>query len=147
MNTTFTKTISIKDVYGTDNPEIPKGYKALEFRLANRGEHYFYGRCVLRAGDDHQDSPYIILSKLPDPVVIKGNVENTFQSTITVAEIYGDDVLIPEGYEFVDFRVPVDGEYYCSNNLGKVDLATSLYYYRDDDPRKFSRIILRKVTL
>lgn len=40
MNTSFS--VSIKDIYGTNDPEIPKGWEATEFRIVKEGE-YFLG--------------------------------------------------------------------------------------------------------
>jgi hypothetical protein len=121
MNTTFTKTISIEDVYGTA-PEIPEGYKVLDFRLPRKGEYYAaYNGYWLLAYEDHIMAaalPALILSKLPDPVVVKMNVENTIKTT--VGDIYDDDVTIPTGYEFVDFRIPKPGELFLSATSGSV---------------------------
>jgi hypothetical protein len=128
MNTTYIKTISIKDVYGTDTPEIPKGYKALAFRPPKFGELYLNEHLMgpteaFCLTEDYAMYPRIILSKLPDPqVVVKGNVEATL--TTTVNDIYRGDVTIPEGYEFVDFRTPKKGDIfitYWGRNLSNTE--------------------------
>ena len=143
MNTTFTQTYTIKDIYNTSNPEIPEGYKATEFRFAKEGEYYLYrsgGNYISqRAVADHLGRPHIILTPLPSPVVVKGNVENTI--TITVKDIYGSDVQLPEGYEFVDFRSPGKEEIFI--NLG----GTCGMYISEvcsKSNTKDSRIIVKK---
>jgi hypothetical protein len=40
MNAEFTYTVTIKDVYGTFSPALPKGYEAVEFRHTKPGEIY-----------------------------------------------------------------------------------------------------------
>ena len=147
MNTTFTKTISIRDVYGTATPEIPKGYKAIEFRLPRKGEAYLSSSDYwLTACDDHArmntSIPYLILSKIPDPIIIKGSVEYSTKST--VCDIYSQDVNIPEGYEFVDFRPANQGEYFIPFfNTTAVDYANSEWAAKNATN---ARIIVRKVT-
>lgn len=37
---TVTTSISVSDVYGHDKPDIPKGWRASEFRLVARDEYY-----------------------------------------------------------------------------------------------------------
>ena len=142
MNTTFTKTISIRDVYGTDTPEIPKGYKAVDFRLARRGECYAgYNGYWFLACVDHDTAtaiPYIILSKIPDPIIIKKNVENTL--SITVDDIYSTDVTIPEGYEFVDFRAPKSGEIFINSARAASVCVADFSPTKSTD----SRIIIKK---
>ena len=52
MNTTYTytKTISISDIYGTENPEIPAGFKSTgEFRIPKKGEYILLSDVPLRA--------------------------------------------------------------------------------------------------
>jgi len=147
MNTTFTKIITIRDIYGTDTPEIPKGYKAVDFRYPKQGEMYLWSiGTAMKAGDDHHEkcgSPLIILSKLPDPVVVKGNVE--YEAPVsTVTKIYFSDVTIPEGYEFVDFRPPANGETFISCLVDRV-LCYADYSWNPQNTGN-ARIIVRKVT-
>jgi len=146
MNTTFTKTISIKNIYRVDNPEIPKGYKAVDFRYPKQGEMYLWcAGAAMKASDDHScdyGNPLIILSKIPDPIIIKGSVEYSTKST--VCDIYSQDVNIPEGYEFVDFRPANQGEYFIPFfNTTAVDYANSEWAAKNATN---ARIIVRKVT-
>jgi len=94
MNKTFeqtiTKTYSIADIYGTDDPRIPGGYEAVEFRLAKKGEDFLSNSgCgdVFKAANDWPGrSPRIILRKLPPEP--------------TVESVYGNpNPTIPDGWE------------------------------------------------
>lgn len=65
---TYTNSISVHEVYGLDNPPLPKSYeKTGEFRPPKKGEDYLspqYGSCVTTAsGDFNKEAPRIILRK------------------------------------------------------------------------------------
>lgn len=74
MNTVYEHTIrkTIKDIYGTDNPVIPNGYMAVEFRPPRVGETYLsYNHNILLEpnNDFPNDSPRIILEKYERKVI------------------------------------------------------------------------------
>lgn len=65
---TYTNSISVHEVYGLDNPPLPKGYERTgEFRPPKKGEDYLslqYGVYVTTAsGDFNKEIPRIILRK------------------------------------------------------------------------------------
>lgn len=66
----YTFTITVKDIYGTENPEIPKGYKVVGFRPPNTAEWIldWVGKTgpIRAAKDDWTGHPRLILEKLPE---------------------------------------------------------------------------------
>jgi hypothetical protein len=59
-------TITVKDIYGTDNPKIPDGYEMIDFRPYKQHEEILGVPCtiVLKAYHDGQlRAPFIILRK------------------------------------------------------------------------------------
>ncbi len=46
--------------------------------------------------------------------MIQGIVEDYHQALVNVHEIYGGKVTLPEGWEYVAFRVPKKGEHFLT---------------------------------
>lgn len=120
-------TPTIREVYGTDEPEIPVGWRVKEFRQVGREEEVSY----LGAGITtpalklvygsvnylYQRGFRLVLEKDPnDPRLLRA-----MSCTLTPTDVYGPVLPpIPAGYRVVGFRPPVKGEVYISPNLGKM---------------------------
>lgn len=90
---------SLEAVYGTNDPKIPEGYIAVDFRLPNLGENYLYlGGNVNKAFCNHtsHNPPYLILVK---------------KSVGTVA-VYPNGYKVPKEYLYAGFRTIQKGEQY-----------------------------------
>lgn len=68
----YTFTITVKDIYGTENPEIPKGYKVVGFRIPTKGSNEMFltddSAAVYSVRDffPGKREPRLILEKLPE---------------------------------------------------------------------------------
>jgi uncharacterized protein YbdZ (MbtH family) len=121
-------TPTIREVYGTDEPEIPVGWRVKEFRKVERDEAiYVLGHpnsarpgtanwvpdCYFAGFNRY----HLVLEKDPnDPRLLRA-----MSCTLTPTDVYGPVLPpIPAGYRVVGFRPPVKGEVYISPNLGKM---------------------------
>lgn len=127
---------TIKDVYGTDNPAIPKGWRFKEFRQVDRREKiYILGnRChsaleVSKLGFA-QYNWRIVLEKEVDLSTL------TYTETLTVKDVYGDIPQVPSGYKVIGFRRPKTGNTLL-NGWGEIETADC-----DWDGRYSPRLIL-----
>jgi hypothetical protein len=65
--------ISVKDIYGTCNPQVPKGYRAIAFRMVTTEDKCWLsvncssGLALTTHGNVIPDGPRIILEPLPPP--------------------------------------------------------------------------------
>ncbi len=127
--------LSVFDIYGTDSPKIPEGYKLTgEFRPPLKGE-WFISLDPPNVGNSYpnSDAPKhvirLILEKLPPPP--------------TIESIYGaKEPKIPEGYESTgELRDVKDGDIYLSAGLPRKEVVMGIGTYPPSHPR----LILRKV--
>lgn len=138
-------TPTIKDVYGTDTPIIPKGWVMKEFRQIKAGEdiHYLgfcgfgpvtdrplHAREEVFVADSWKDGWRIVLEKELDLSTL------TCTKTYTVEDAYGCIPTIPSGYKVIDFRIPRANDILLSGR-GWVDTAE-----RDWDNYPHPRLIL-----
>lgn len=130
--------ISVSDIYGTDTPKVPEGYKLTgEFRPAKLNEDYLQpsSGCVNTwlpgFGDFPKEMPRLILSKLPPPP--------------TIESIYGTkEPKIPEGYESTgELREVKDGDIYLGATWAKGAVQT--WSGPAITSSAYHRLILRKV--
>jgi hypothetical protein len=119
-------TPTIREVYGTDEPEIPVGWRVKEFRQVGREEEVSYlGADTIPAlklvygsvNYLYQRGFRLVLEKDPnDPRLLRA-----MSCTLTPTDVYGPVLPpIPAGYRVVGFRPPVKCEVYISPNLGKM---------------------------
>ena len=123
-------TPTIREVYGTDEPEIPVGWRVKEFRQIKKYEPVFaleadYSRRnpgkVSWVPDNEgfygSDRYRLVLEKDPnDPRLLRA-----MSCTLTPTDVYGPVLPpIPAGWKVVGFRPPVKGEVYIFPNLGKM---------------------------
>jgi hypothetical protein len=112
---TYTNSISVHEVYGLDNPPLPKGYERTgEFRPPKKGEDYLspqYGGCSTTAsGDFNKEIPRIILRKKKIKRIIYTQVRT---GTPQPGEFYQS--IFEDGKQM--FRCnPADGEYIKQNH-------------------------------
>lgn len=112
---TFTKTISISDIYRDMTEEKFKYFeKEYEIKfLPPKENERFISYCSHTISIAHTNypihDPRLVIT--PRIKTVSGNVSHT--QTFTVKEIYGkDEVKIPEGWRYVGFDVPDDRQYY-----------------------------------
>lgn len=139
-------TPTIKDVYGTDNPAIPKGWKMKEFRRIADGEKVDwladYGKGVVCRGTT--GSPFSHEGRSAETskwrIILEKDVDlREFKWTTGPEFIYGDEMpTVPAGYKVVAFRPPREDELFLST-LGTVEVALSNY---NNSPRLIPRLIL-----
>lgn len=108
---------SVRDMYETDTPIIPKGYKAIAFRATQQEDvdnNRFRLSTVAGAGalrlvtEDLSYLPFIILEKEPD--------WKSMTATISAAEIYAYGVKLNPEYEIVGFGLPKQGDIWLGND-------------------------------
>ena len=90
----------------------PAGYSITDFRPPKLGETFLAdgGGCYTATCNYKKNSPRFILKKLPEIVL------GCEETSISVKEVYGGDVKIPEGWKYESFRIPKDGETYISTS-------------------------------
>lgn len=132
-------TPTIKDVYGTDTPIIPKGWVMKEFRQIKAGEDIHYlGFCGFGPVTDrplHAREEVFVADSWKDGwrIVLEKDVDlSTLTYAVTPTYIYGPTLpKVPAGYQVVGFRPPIEGELYLSAYGGCPAVATSSF----DRPR------------
>jgi len=129
--------LSVSDIYGTDSPKIPEGYKLTgEFRPPLKGE-WFISLDPPNVGNSYpnSDAPKhvirLILEKLPPKP--------------TIESIYGTkEPKIPEGYESTgELREVKDGDIYLGATWAKGAVQT--WSGPAITSSAYHRLILRKV--
>lgn len=116
-------TPTIKDVYGTDNPPIPAGWKFKEFRQIGETEECVpYLSQAYYKVNDSKEPPGNLYDRWR--IVLEQDLSQ-FRYTITPEYIYGGMPKVPEGYKVVDFRPPLTGELFLSLYGGNCDTARS----------------------
>lgn len=114
-----------------DGYKVPEGYEIVGFRIAEPGEWFLSTSMIPCLAEKRHINYRIILKKKT--------------SKITVRDVYGSSVTIPEGYEFVDFRPLVKGDLYITifHSRGVLE-----HQYTDStDPRIVIRRILPEIVL
>ena len=110
---TYLETKTPEDIYSNQYlaAGIPKGYIVEAFRPPKSGELFLsdVGTVMQRHCTPYTNDPRFILKKSPE--IILGSEE----TTISVKEVYGSDVTIPEGWKFVRFGPPSGGDYYLNS--------------------------------
>jgi hypothetical protein len=125
------------DVYSSRilNNASPAGYKIMEFRPPKRGELFITDSGfvnTLEIPDYGKECPRFILKKTAE--IILGCEE----TSISVKEVYGKDMEIPEGYKYVGFRPPKLEEHYLTLH-GVINTAPNSVAYTN-----MPRIIVTK---
>lgn len=116
-------TPTIKDVYGTDNPPIPAGWKFKEFRQIGETEECVpYLSQAYYKVNDSKEPPGNLYDRWR--IVLEQDLSQ-FRYTITPEYIYGGMLKVPEGYKVVDFKPPLTGELFLSLYGGNCDTARS----------------------
>ena len=124
---------TIKDVYGTENPPIPKGWRVKEFRRIEDGEEVVwladFGVGVICDGT--KGNPFRHEGRRYDVnkwrIVLEEDVDLstlTYTEILTVKDVYGYIPEVPSGYEVIDFRRPETGDVLL-DTWGKVITADS----------------------
>lgn len=114
-------TITLKDVYGLNEKTLASivehdGYKIKEFRPPKLGDYYLSPvslEIIYNLGKSIKQ-PCLIVEKT-EAVISKNE-----KAAITVADVYGSDVTIPEGYRYVAFRLVKEDDLFISIHTQKV---------------------------
>jgi len=137
-------TITPQDIYGPHETPKISGYKIVDFRPPKKGERYLVNNnlqsCVHLTAVDICYGDDVFADYNPRYIVEKTTIiPETLSHMVTVNDVYGGPVEIPEGYRFVDFRPLCKGELYLENtDVTSVD--TSVFTYTD-----YPRIIVEKI--
>jgi len=130
--------VKIEDIYNAPLSEIriPSGFEIIDFRPPKLGEWFwtntFYE--VVAEADFKFFAPRLILKKTNEVIDDRKPV------VITVGDIYEKDVVIPEGWKFKRFGLPVAGDYY----LNKTDPRMREYWDKFMGSHDSPRIIVTK---
>ena len=103
-----------------------------DFRCAKKGESYFDADGEKRVEIIEYDLVRVLICK-------RQAISHQVSTTITVQDVYGHNVEIPEGYKFVRFGIPKPNEKAIST--GRVDSFIEGPLFFDGKPR----IIVEKI--
>ena len=122
-----------QDIYGPHETPKISGYKIVDFRPPKEDEIYVINtigskdhltRITHSCCDFLADAPRYIVKKL-------ATIPETLSYMITVNDVYGGPVEIPDGYRFVDFRKLRRGElflpFYNTNSVDKCAGSSTSY--------------------
>jgi len=104
--------VKIEDIYNAPLSEIriPSGFEIIDFRPPKLGEWFwtntFYE--VVAEADFKFFAPRLILKKTNEVI------PTSTTGYMFVGDIYINDVVIPEGWKFKSFGLPVAGDYYLN---------------------------------
>ena len=123
--------VTPEEIYRMDNiyTYIPAEYEVVDFRPPSKGEYYLtYNSSPSVVKYLHIDcfdlnTPRLILRKKQE--VISPNTS----ITLTVEEIYGGPVTIPEGWKFKEFDLPKADEHFISRTEDRSIVSSSLPIY------------------
>lgn len=114
---TTTHSISVEDTYDIACMDIPTGYEVIAFRPPCLGELFIPCFGGMRTAVEHftHSNPRLILRAKPKPEVLPEN----YSVMVSVKDIYGGPVTIPEGWRFVRFARVIDKEYFIPDYHGE----------------------------
>lgn len=105
---TVMETVSLKDVYGhlaSTNNIVPKGYKAIDFRLIKTGDQYITTiDNTVRNAEQDNNCIRLIVEKLPEPIIFNPSLFG-----VEAAKLYGtDNIMLKVGYCLYGFMTKYD---------------------------------------
>ena len=129
-------TITPQDIYGPHETPKISGYKIVDFRPPKKGERYLVNNnlqsCVHLTAVDICYGDDVFADYNPRYIVEKTTIiPETLSHMVTVNDVYGGPVEIPDGYRFVDFRKLRRGElflpFYNTNSVDKCAGSSTSY--------------------
>lgn len=111
--------ITPQDIYGPHETPKISGYKIVDFRPPKKGERYLVNNnlqsCVHLTAVDICYGDDVFADYNPRYIVEKTTtIPETLSHMVTVHDVYGGPVEIPDGYRFVDFRPTREQDLYLA---------------------------------